>query len=81
VRAICAAVTKPVNFMAGVKGKSFTVTALAQAGVRRISLGASLYRAAMGGLIGAGREVRDGGTFGYAEALMTTVEFNRFMAG
>jgi 2-methylisocitrate lyase-like PEP mutase family enzyme len=81
VRAVCAAVTKPVNFMAGVKGKSFTVTALAQAGVRRISLGPSLYRAAMGGLLGAAREVRDGGTFGYADLLLTTADFNKFMAG
>jgi len=32
VRAVCAAVTKPVNFMAGIKGKSFTVAELADAG-------------------------------------------------
>jgi 2-methylisocitrate lyase-like PEP mutase family enzyme len=79
VRAVCAAVTKPVNFMAGVKGKSFTVAALAQAGVQRISVGPTFYRAAMVGLIGAAREVRNRGMFGYAEALMTTAEFNQFM--
>src|SRR4029077_20092949 len=28
VRAVCAATTKPFNFMAGIKGKSFTVAAL-----------------------------------------------------
>src|SRR5205085_834325 len=38
VRAVCAAVSKPVNFMAGIKGRSFTVAELAAAGVRRISL-------------------------------------------
>src|SRR5207244_10650981 len=38
VRAVCAAVSKPVNFMAGIKGKSFTVAELEAAGVRRISL-------------------------------------------
>ena len=42
VRAVCAAVTKPVNFMAGIKGKSFTVAELAAAGVKRISLATSL---------------------------------------
>src|SRR5689334_9256206 len=50
VRAVCAATTKPFNFMVGIKGKSFTVAALAEAGVKRISLATSLYRAAMTGL-------------------------------
>lgn len=80
VRAVCAAVAKPVNFMAGVKGKSFTVAALAQAGVKRISVGPTFYRAAMGGLVSAAREVLNSGTFGYADALMTTAEFNLQMA-
>ena len=37
--------------MAGIKGKSFSVAELAAAGVRRISLASSLYRAAMTGFI------------------------------
>src|SRR5262249_49479900 len=53
VRAVCAAVSKPVNFMAGIRGKSFTVAELAAAGVRRISLATSLYRTAMTGLLEA----------------------------
>ncbi len=44
VRAVCAAVSKPVNFMIGISGKSFSVAALEACGVRRISLAASLYR-------------------------------------
>jgi len=80
VRAVCAALKKPVNFMAGIKGKSFTVAELAQAGVRRISLAASLYRAAMAGLIDAASEVRDRGTFTYLDPLLTTPEFNQYMA-
>ena len=44
VGAVCAAVSKPVNFMVGIKGKSFSVGELAATGVRRISLAASLYR-------------------------------------
>ena len=60
MRAVCAAVSKPVNFMAGIKGKSFTVAELEAAGVRRISLATSLYRMAMTGLITAAREVKAG---------------------
>jgi len=81
VRAVCAAVSKPVNFMVGVKGKSFTVAELAAAGVRRISLATSLYRAAMSSLLNAAREVQDRGTFGYLDHAMTTPELNDFMQG
>lgn len=80
VRAVCSAVTKPVNFMAGIKGKSFTVAELADAGVKRISLATSLFRAAMTGLLTAATEVRDHGTFGYLDGTLPTPEWNRFMS-
>jgi 2-methylisocitrate lyase-like PEP mutase family enzyme len=76
VRAVCAAVTKPVNFMAGIPGKSFSVAALEAAGVRRISLATSLYRAAMTGLISAAREVAERGTFNYLDRLLATPDLN-----
>jgi 2-methylisocitrate lyase-like PEP mutase family enzyme len=81
VRAVCAAVSKPVNFMAGIKGKSFTVAELEAAGVKRISLASSLYRAAMTGLLDAAREVKERGSFGYLERTITTPEINGFMQG
>jgi 2-methylisocitrate lyase-like PEP mutase family enzyme len=70
VRAVCAALSKPVNFMVGIKGKSFTVAELEAAGVRRISLATSLYRAAMSGLYKAALEVKEKGTFDYLERLL-----------
>jgi 2-methylisocitrate lyase-like PEP mutase family enzyme len=79
VRAVCAAVSKPFNFMVGIKGKSFTVAELAAAGVKRISLATSLYRAAMSGLLDAAREVKDKGTFGYLDRSISTPELNGFM--
>jgi len=69
VREVCAAVTKPVNFMAGVPGRSFSVADLTAAGVRRISLAASLYRAAIGGMVAAVTEVANQGTFAYTERI------------
>lgn len=81
VRTVCGALSKPFNFMAGIKGKSFTVAALEAAGVRRISLATSLYRAAMTGLVEAAREVKDAGTFGYLERTMTTADLNGFLRG
>jgi 2-methylisocitrate lyase-like PEP mutase family enzyme len=79
VRAVCAALSKPFNFMAGIKGKSFSVSDLAEAGVRRISLATSLYRAAMTGLLDAAREVRDAGQFGFLDRCVTTPELNQTM--
>jgi 2-methylisocitrate lyase-like PEP mutase family enzyme len=79
VRAVCAALKRPVNFMAGIKGKSFPVKELEAAGVRRISLATSLYRAAMSGLIAAAREVNAEGSFDYLEGSLTTAELNQFM--
>jgi 2-methylisocitrate lyase-like PEP mutase family enzyme len=81
VRAVCAAVSKPVNFMAGIKGKSFTVAELEAAGVRRISLAGSLYRAAMSGLLEAAREVKEQGSFGYLDRVSTTPDVMSFMQG
>ncbi|HEY4959076.1 MAG TPA: isocitrate lyase/phosphoenolpyruvate mutase family protein [Caldimonas sp.] len=69
VRAVCAAVGKPVSFMVGMKGKSWDVATLEAAGVRRISLATSLWRAAMAGLRSAAEEVRATGTFGYLDRL------------
>jgi len=81
VRTVCAALSRPFNFMAGIKGRSFSVAALAEAGVKRISLATSLYRAAMSGLVDAAREVKDRGTFDYVETTMATPELNGYMSG
>jgi len=79
VRAVCAAVSKPVNFMVGIKGRSFTVGELAAAGVRRISLATSLYRAAMTGFLDAAYQVKDTGQFGFLDRCVTTPELNKLM--
>jgi 2-methylisocitrate lyase-like PEP mutase family enzyme len=70
IRRVCASVAKPVNFMVAIPGRSFSVTELVAAGVRRISYATTLYRAAMAGLLGAAREIRDAGTFGYIDRAM-----------
>jgi len=69
VRAVCSAVSRPVNFMVGVRGRSFSVSELQQAGVRRISFATSLYRAAMAGARTAAQEILREGRFGYLDRL------------
>lgn len=79
VRTVCSSISKPFNFMVGIKGKSFSVADLAEAGVRRISLATSLYRAAVTGLVEAAREAKDAGSFGFLEKSLTTLELNEMM--
>ena len=79
VRKVCAALSRPYNFMAGIKGKSFSVAELQAAGVKRVSLATSLWRAAMTGLVEAAREVKDKGTFGYLERSIATPDLSKFM--
>jgi 2-methylisocitrate lyase-like PEP mutase family enzyme len=81
VRAVCSAVGKPFNFMAGIKGKSFTVPELAAAGVKRVSLATSLYRMAITGAHEAAREVKERGTFGYIDRSLATADMQQFLRG
>lgn len=79
VRTVCSSLGKPVNFMVGIRGQSFSVAELADAGVRRISLATSLYRAAMTGLIDAAKEVRESGTFGYLDTAIGSGDFAKYL--
>jgi 2-methylisocitrate lyase-like PEP mutase family enzyme len=80
VRAVCRAVSRPVNFMAGTKGASFSVAELAAAGVKRISVATSLYRVAATALIDAAKEIQTAGTFGYVERAVTTADLNQYLS-
>lgn len=80
VRTVCASLSKPVNFMVAIPGKSFSVRELADAGVRRISLATTLYRAALTGLADAAREVQEQGSFGYLDRIMSGGDFARHLA-
>lgn len=63
IRQVCASVTKPVNVVMGLPGKTFTIAELSDAGVRRISVGAALARIAYGAFIDAAREITEQGSF------------------
>jgi 2-methylisocitrate lyase-like PEP mutase family enzyme len=79
VHAVCTALSKPVNFMVGIKGKSFSVAELAAAGVKRVSLATSLYRAAMTGFLEAASEIRSSGEFRFLDRSTTTAELVKLM--
>lgn len=70
IRAVCAAVRRPVNVVTGLGAARWSVTELEAAGVKRVSVGGSLARAAWGGLLRAATELRERGTVDYADEAM-----------
>ena len=66
IRTVCRELDKPVNVLMGLQGNRYSVAELSDAGAKRISVGGSFARAAMGAVIRAAREVLEKGTFDYA---------------
>ncbi|MEX3008746.1 oxaloacetate decarboxylase [Hoeflea sp. TYP-13] len=79
IRLVCSSISKPVNVVMGLSGPTWSVTQLADAGVKRISVGGSFARAALGGFIRAANEVREHGTFNYAVEALPDAEARRMM--
>jgi len=79
VKKVTSAIGKPFNFMVGIPKKSFSKAELEAAGVKRISLATSLWKAAMTGLIDAATEVKDKGTFGYVDRVVSTATLSGYM--
>jgi 2-methylisocitrate lyase-like PEP mutase family enzyme len=80
IAAVVSSVDRPVNVIMGMPGVQITVPELAQLGVTRVSLGASLARAAYGAFMRGAREVLEQGTFGYADGTLQAAELNRVFA-
>jgi 2-methylisocitrate lyase-like PEP mutase family enzyme len=80
VRAVVTSVDRPVNVLAGLSGARFTTANLAAAGVRRVSTGSALARAAFGEFMRAAAEMRETGTFGYVERAASSKEIARLLS-
>lgn len=80
IRAVCAAVRKPVNVVMGMPGATFGLKDLADAGVKRISVGSALARLAFGAVVRAAREMADDGTFHFARDAIGFAELETYFA-
>jgi 2-methylisocitrate lyase-like PEP mutase family enzyme len=78
IKRVCAAVSKPVNVLALKGGPS--VAELADAGVRRVSLGSNLHRVAMGAFVRGAQELREHGTLGFLEGAASSAELEPFLS-
>ena len=81
IRMVCKSVNKPVNVLMGLKDARLSVAELEAVGAKRISVGGSFARAALGAFLRAAREVKEQGTFTYAENAVSSAEIAGFMTG
>ena len=81
IRRVCQALSKPVNVLTGLAGSKLTVADLGTAGVRRISVGALLTRVALGAFLKAAKELREQGTFSFADSAAAMKDLNPYFLG
>jgi 2-methylisocitrate lyase-like PEP mutase family enzyme len=67
IAAVVRSVDRPVNVVMGLQGIQLSLTELSALGVRRVSVGSVLSRAALGAFLRAAQEMREHGTFAFAE--------------
>ena len=67
IAAVVSSVDRPVNVVMGLQGVQLSLAELSAIGVKRVSVGSALSRAALGAFLRAAREMREHGTFAFAE--------------
>ncbi len=73
IRTVCESLSKPVNVVMGMPGARFGLKELEEAGVKRVSVGSALSRAAFGAFVRAAKEMKTQGTFNFAS---DAIDFN-----
>ena len=81
IAVVRAVAPRPVNVLMGSGGVTLSVSELSECGVKRISVGSSLARAAFGGLYRAAEEIRQHGTFTYAAQALPFDQLNNLFKG
>ncbi len=76
IAAVVSSVDRPVNVVMGLQGVSLSRAELSALGVKRISVGSALSRAAIGAFMRAAREMMDSGTFQFADLAVGSGELN-----
>jgi 2-methylisocitrate lyase-like PEP mutase family enzyme len=76
IAAVVRAVDRPVNVLAGLQGVNLSLENLSTLGVKRVSVGSALSRAALGAFRRAATEMRGKGTFAFAEEAVSYRELS-----
>jgi 2-methylisocitrate lyase-like PEP mutase family enzyme len=81
IAALVREIDGPVNVVMGLAGNPLALAELEALGVKRVSIGGSLTRATFGLIRRAAAEMREAGTFKFAEEQVPDEELCRFFAG
>jgi len=79
ITAVVGSVDRPVNVVMGLKGVQLSLAELSAIGVKRISVGSALCRAAMGAFLRAAHEMLERGTFDFAKDAASSGEINAIL--
>ena len=79
IGAVVSAVEHPVNVVMGLQGVALSLAELAEIGVKRVSVGSALSRAALGAFLRAAREMKDHGTFTFADDAAPFAEITKML--
>jgi 2-methylisocitrate lyase-like PEP mutase family enzyme len=79
IATIVKSVDRPVNVVMGLQGVQLSLAELSAIGVKRVSVGSALSRAALGAFLRAAREMREHGTFTFAEQAVGYRDINAML--
>ncbi len=81
IRTVCASVSKPINVVMGMPGVTFGFKELEEAGVKRVSVGSALSRAAFGAFVRAAKEMKEQGAFTFSSDAIGFSELEDYFEG
>ncbi len=76
IAAVLSSVDRPLNVIVGLPGMEVSLAELSTMGVKRVSVGSALSRAALGAFLRAAREMKDHGTFKFADDAVSYPEIS-----
>ena len=80
IAAVVGSVDRPVHVLMGIQGVRLDLETLSNIGVKRVSVGSALTRAALGAFLRAAREMQEHGTFAFADEVVTMGELNAMLS-
>jgi 2-methylisocitrate lyase-like PEP mutase family enzyme len=80
IATVVQSVDRPINVIMGLQGVQLSLAELSKLGVRRISVGSALARAALTAFLRAAREMREQGTFEFAQEIVKYADLNAMFA-
>jgi 2-methylisocitrate lyase-like PEP mutase family enzyme len=81
IASVVGSVDRPVNVLMGFAGVRLSAAELSEIGVKRISVGSGLARVALSAFLRAAEEMRDQGTFSFADGLVSFRDISAMFEG